>query len=169
MTATRLSPAKTAVTQISLPADARALSTLARVDYEDAFIVERAGDRAPREWVRAVIDDAPSRVRGRLYTGWLSLGLRLGPPWSSHRVLGWRVARSEPGWLLLSARSWLGFRGELLFRSEPDGLLFATLIELSNPFARSVWARVTDTHQQVVRSLLPHAADREVRRLEARR
>jgi hypothetical protein len=166
MTATRLSAA---VTQISLPADARALSTLPRIDYEDAFIVEGAGERTPREWARAAIDDAPARVRARLYTGWLSLGLRLGPPWSSHRVLGWRVARSESDWLLLSARSWLGLRGELLFRSEADGLLFATMIQLTNPIARSVWARVTDTHQQVVRSLLTHAADREVRHLAARR
>lgn len=166
MAATRLSPA---VTQISVPADARAVSTLPRIDYEDAFIVEGAGERTPREWARSVIDDAPARVRARLYTGWLSLGLRLGPPWSSHRVLGWRVACSEPDWLLLSARSWLGLRGELLFRSEADGLLFATLIQLTNPIGRSVWARVTDTHQQVVRSLLTHAADREVRRLAARR
>jgi hypothetical protein len=53
-------------------------------------------------------------------------------------VLGWRVARTEPDWLLLTASSWLGLRGELLFRSEPDGLLFATLIQLTNPAARSV-------------------------------
>src|SRR6476646_3182690 len=160
MTATRISPASSTVTQISLPDDARALSTLPRIDYEDAFVITGVAEHAPREWARAVIDDAPQRVRARLYAGWLSLGLRLGPPWSSRRVLGWRVARSEPDWMVLTARSWLGLRGELLFRSQPDGLLFATLIQLSNPVARSVWARVTDTHQQVVRSLLRHAAGR---------
>ena len=168
MTATRISPASPTVTQISLPADARGLSTLPRIDYEDAFVITGAAEHGPRQWARAVIDDAPPRVRARLYTGWLSLGLRLGPPWSSHRVLGWRVARSEPDWLLLEASSWLGLRGELLFRSEPDGLLFATLIQLTNPVARSVWARVTDTHQQVVRSLLRHAAGREAGRVTAR-
>ena len=168
MTATRISPASPTVTQISLPADARSLSTLRRIDYEDAFVIAGAAEHAPRQWARAVIDDAPPRVRARLYTGWLSLGLRLGSPWSSHRVLGWRVARSEPDWLLLTASSWLGLRGELLFRSEPDGLLFATLIQLTNPVARSVWARVTNTHQQVVRSLLRHAAGREAERVTAR-
>jgi hypothetical protein len=168
MTATRISPASPTVTQISLPADARVLSTLPRIDYEDAFVFTGVAEHAPRQWARAVIDDAPPRVRARLYTGWLSLGLRLGPPWSSHRVLGWRVARSEPDWLLLKASSWLGLRGELLFRSEPDGLLFATLIQLTNPVARSVWARVTDTHQQVVLSLLRHAAGREAGRVTAR-
>ena len=169
MTATRIVPATPTVTQISLPAEARALSTLRRIDYEDAFTVQGAGERTPREWAAAVIDDAPTLVRARLYTGWLSLGLVLGPPWSSHRVLGWRVARSESEWLLLSAHSWLGLHGELLFGSGPDGLLFATLIQLTNPVARSVWARITDTHQQVVRSLLTHAAAREAGRLTARR
>src|ERR1700748_749220 len=124
MTATRLSPSLPTVAQVSLPADARALSTLPRIDYEDAFLVSGAVDRTPQQWVRAVIDDAPARVRARLFMGWLSLGLRLGVPWSSRRVLGWRVARNEPGWLLLAANSWLGLRGELLFRPEPGGLLF---------------------------------------------
>ena len=168
MTATRLSPASPTVTQISLPDDARALSTLARIDYDDAFMVRGVVDLAPWQWAQAVIDDAPARVRARLYTGWLGLGLRLGPPWSSQRVLGWRVARSAPDSLLLKANSWLGLRGELLFRSQSDGLLFATLIQLTNPVARSVWARVTDTHQHVVRSLLTHAAGREAGRVTAR-
>lgn len=168
MAATRLSPALPTVTQISLPAGAHALSTLPRIDYEDAFMVSDAVDLTPRQWARAVIDDAPARVRARLYMGWLGLGLKLGPPWSSHRVLGWRVARNEPDWLLLTANSWLGLRGELLFRREADGLLFATLIQQTNPVAHSVWARVVDTHQHVVRSLLTHAAGREAGRLTAR-
>jgi hypothetical protein len=168
MTATRLSPALPTVAQISLPADARSLSTLPRIDYSDAFMVSAGVELTPRQWARAVIDDAPARVRARLYMGWLGLGLKLGPPWSSHRVLGWRVARSESDSVLLAATSWLGLRGELLFRREPDGLLFATLIQQTNPVSRSVWARITATHQQVVRSLLTHAADHEVGRLTAR-
>jgi hypothetical protein len=161
MTATRQTRAAPTVTQVSLPADARALSTLPRIDYEDAFMVNAAVERTPEQWVRAVIDDAPPRVRARLFMGWLALGLKLGLPWSSRRVLGWRVTRSEPGWLLLRAESWLGLRGELLFRGEPDGLLFATLVQQRNPAARAVWARITPTHQHVVRSLLTHAANRE--------
>ena len=160
MAPTRQDEEAPTVSQISLPSDARALSTLPRIDYEDAFLVSGAIDRTPQQWVRAVIDDAPARVRARLFMGWLSLGLRLGLPWSSRRVLGWRIARSEPGWLLLTANSWLGLRGELLFRREPGGLLFATLIQQTNPAARATWARVTDTHQRVVRSLLTHAANR---------
>jgi hypothetical protein len=148
------------VTQIPLPDDARAFSTLPRVDYADAFAVTVGVDQLAAEWARAVIEDAPPRVRRDLWLGWIVLGLRLGPPRSSHRVLGWKVKHSDPGVVLLAANSWLGLRAELLFRSEPDGLLFATLVQLTNPAARAIWAAITSHHQRVVRSLLTHAANR---------
>ena len=163
MTATRKPrPATRTVTQILLPQDARALSTLARIDYEDGFAVAADADaeRSSEQWIRAVLQDAPPRVRRRLWLGWTALGLKLGPPWSSNRVLGWKVKRSSPAYVLLAADSWLGLRGELLFRSEPQGLLFATFVQQTNPAARALWAAITPRHQQVVRSLLTHAASR---------
>jgi hypothetical protein len=53
--------------------------------------------------------------------------------------------------------------GELLFKREPDGLLYATFVRQRNPIARAIWARVETTHQQVVRSILAHAARRAER------
>jgi hypothetical protein len=153
-----------AVSTVSLPADARALSTLPRIDYQDAFRVNAGVERTPDQWLHAVISDAPLGVRARLVAGWLALGLKLGPPRAPRRVLGWEVKHSDPSYVLLAADSWLGLRGELLFRTEPGGLLFATLIQLNNPAARAVWARITPRHQDVVRSLLSHAARREARR-----
>jgi hypothetical protein len=161
--ADRVGPAST-VSQVALPADARALSTLARIDYEDAFVVDAGVELTAKQWARAVLQDPPLDVRTRLVLGWTALGLRLGPPWSAHRVLGWKVRQSRPGVLLLSAGSWLGIRGELLFRSEPHGLLFATFVQQNNPAARGVWAMIMPKHQLVVRSLLAHAARRETRR-----
>jgi Protein of unknown function (DUF2867) len=153
------------VSQISLPADARSLSTLARIDYEDAFIVDAGVERTAEEWVRAVLRDPPLGVRARLVSGWLALGLRLGGPRSPQRVLGWKVRQSGPRHVLLAADSWLGLRGELLFRSEPGGgLLFATVLQLNHSAARSVWATITPTHQHVVGALLTHAARREAGR-----
>lgn len=163
MTATQQPRATThahAVSQISMPEDARALSTLSRVDYEDSFAVTSEGEHTAEEWVRAVVGDAPPRVRGKLWLGWTALGLRLAPPWSSNRVVGWKIERSDPGLILLAADSWLGLRGQLLFRSKPDGLLFATFLQQTNPVARALWAAITPRHQQVVRSLLTHAAIR---------
>jgi hypothetical protein len=159
-TAQHTRPTTPTVTQIPLPEDARALSTLPRVDYADAFAVAVGVDQSAAEWARAVIGDAPPRVRRDLWLGWIALGLRLGPPWSSDRVLGWKVKHSDAGVVLLAANSWLGLRAELLFRSEPDGLLFATLIQLTNPATRAIWAAITAHHQRVVRSLLTHAANR---------
>jgi hypothetical protein len=68
------------VSQISLPGDALTLSTLPRIDYEDAFVVASDVTRTAEQWVRAVALDAPRSVRARLYLGWTSLGLKLGPP-----------------------------------------------------------------------------------------
>src|SRR5579884_2970454 len=96
-------PTAASVTEIPLPADARALTTLHRVDYEDAFAVSPAGRHSPEHWIRAVLQEAPPKVRRRLVLGWTALGLKLGPPWSSNRVLGWRVERRDPAFVLLAA------------------------------------------------------------------
>jgi hypothetical protein len=107
-----------------------------------------------------MLQEAPARVRARLVLGWTALGLRLGPPWSSRRVLGWKVKHSDPAYVLLVADSWLGLRGRLLLRTEPDGLLFATFVQLSNPAVRALWSAITPHHQHVVSSLLTHAVRR---------
>ena len=145
------------VTQIPLPADIRALSTLDRIGYTDAFRIDlgRELDRSGEQWARAMVADAPLLV-----CGWAGLGLRLGPPWSSRRVLGWQIRRVRPGSFLLGARSWLGMPAELLFQPEPRGVLFATFVQQDSALARALWARVAPTHQQVVGSLLTHAARR---------
>ena len=161
MTATRQPhPTTRTVSQISLPQDARVLSTLPRIEYEDAFAVTAGMRHTSEQWVRATLQDAPPRVRRRVWLGWTALGLRVGRPWSSDRVLGWKVEHSDQDFVLLAADSWLGLRGQLLFRSEPDGLLFATFVQHTNPAARALWAAITPRHQRVVRSLLTHAASR---------
>jgi hypothetical protein len=149
------------VSQVHLPANARRLSTLSRVDYEDAFIVDAAGQQTAEQWAHAVFNEAPLRVRARLVSGWTGLGLNLAGPSSAPRVLGWKVQTSSPDVMLLAADSILGLQAELLFRTEPRGLLFATLIQQNNPAARALWVRITPTHQKVVRSLLEHAVHRD--------
>lgn len=162
MTATRHPRTTTStVSQISPPEDARMLSTLSRIDYDDAFAVTTDVELTAQQWVRAVLQDAPPHVRRRLWLGWTTLGLRLGPPWSSNRVLGWKVQHRDADYVLLAANSWLGLRGELLFRAEPKGLMFGTFLQLTNPAARGLWAAITPRHQHIVRSLLTHAARRE--------
>ena len=145
---------------IGLPPAARALSTLRRIDYQDAFFV-RPGpgpDRTGEQWARAVLEGAPQRMRARLLRGWCLVGLRLGSPWSRRRVLGWQIRRSTPDFVLLAAGSRIGMPAELLFKRERDGLLFATFVQQRGPLARSIWARVVPVHQRTVASLLTRAA-----------
>jgi hypothetical protein len=155
-----LPPTPGTVSEIPLPGDARALSSFSHVDYVDAFLIASDVRRTPQQWIRAVLQDAPLAVQARLVSGWTALGLKLGPPASSGRVLGWTVHRSAPDYVVLAADGRLGLNGELLFRTEPRGLLFATFVQHSNPCARRAWTAITPTHRRVVRSLLTHAARR---------
>jgi hypothetical protein len=145
------------VRQIATSPDVRAHSTLARIDYEDTFLVSvrRAQDRTAEEWARAILGDAPIGVRGALVTGWLSLGLRLGPVRSDRFVVGWAVRQSTPDRVLLGAGSRIGMPAELLLeRRDPGTLLFATFIAHENAGARALWAPVAAGHQVVVRQIL---------------
>ena len=107
-----------------MPPAARALSTLSRIDYEDAFFVSTGPGqvRSGEQWARAVLEGAPLRVRARLLRGWCMPGLKLGWPGPGRRVLGWRIRRAAPGFVL-------EMPGELLFKQERSGLLFATFVQ----------------------------------------
>ena len=106
-----------------------------------------------------MFNDAPLAVRARLgQAGWGSVSSS-GHLWLCSAGAGlakvWRAAPrscSSP-WTRSSA-----LQAELLFRTDPRGLLFATLIQQNNSAARAVWVRITARHQAVVRSLLNHLA-----------
>ena len=150
------------VREIAVPVAARHFSGLARIDYEDAFVVP--GSVPPfiscERWARAVMEDTPMTVKAKLLCGWWALGLKVGSPRSHTRVLGWELRRDEFDCVLLHAGSRLGLSGELLFKREPEGMLFATFATLDNAAARAVWARLEGQHRAVVQSLLGHAARR---------
>jgi hypothetical protein len=140
--------------QVTVPPDARALSTLSHIDYEDAFLVDvPARERTAEQWARAVLDDAPLTTRRMLQSGWLSLGLKVGGS-GSERVLGWELQRSTQDFVLLAAGSRIGMPAQLLFQCREDTLLFATFVQQDNPLARATWAGVEPVHVRVVRRLL---------------
>ena len=156
------SPAAGWVHQIEMPPEARTLSTLAHIDYEDAFLLDTGptNDRTAEQWARAVLCDAPVTVRGRLQSGWTAIGLKLSRDRADRAVLGWVPRRCTPDHILLGAASRIGMPGELLFKREPDALLFATFVQQDNPIARALWTRVEATHVPVVRSILEDAGRR---------
>jgi hypothetical protein len=150
------------VRQIVVPPGARALSTLARIDYQDAFLVniDPVAYQTAEQWARAILEDAPLNVRVALISGWSALGLKLDKSRSGRSVLGWHVRKSTPDFVLLGADSRIGMPGELLVKCEPEALLFATFVQHDNLIARGVWAAVEATHVRTVRDVLEEASRR---------
>jgi hypothetical protein len=147
------------VRQVALPPAARALSTLARIDYSDAFLVESGSAQqwSAEQWARAVLEDAPVAIRTKLLLGWSTIGLK---PATRGSLLGWAIRVNTPAFVLLGRGSLIGMPGELLFKSEPEGLLFATFVHHANHVARAVWAAVEPAHVRIVRHLLEQAGRR---------
>ena len=142
-----------------LPAGTRELSTLAHIDYEDAFVVGTglAQDRTAEQWAREILEGAPESTRRALARGWSGLGLRLGPAQSDRHVLGWEIRHSDPDTVLLGACGRLGLSGELIFQRSPRSLLYATVVQLENRIARGLWAVIESGHRRVVQDLLERA------------
>jgi len=147
------------VRQTVLPPGTRELSTLARIDYQDAFLVGTgpAQDRTAEQWAREVLEGAPLSTRRALSRGWSGLGLRLGPARSGRHVLGWEIRRADPDAVLLGARGRLGLSGELIFQRSACSLLYATVVQLENRVARGLWAAIESRHRRVVQGLLERA------------
>ena len=146
------------VDQVAVPSDARALSTLPRIDYADAFVMDtgRTHHRTAEQWAKLILLGAPITVRSRLLAGWSMIGLKLG----GGGLLGWQVRASTPEFLLLGADSRIGMPGELLFKPMPPALLFCTFVQQDNPVARAVWAATEPVHVRVVRDILEQAGRR---------
>lgn len=152
-----------AVRQVEPPPSARALTTLPRVDYCDAFLFDfdpgASRDMSAEGLIREVLEGARPAVRAQLRSGWLSIGLRVAGA-SQHSVLGWQVLRSAPDHVLLGAESRIGMPGQLLLKKEDGALLFATFVAQRNLAARAVWALVEAVHVRVVSDILDEASRR---------
>jgi hypothetical protein len=145
--------------QVAVPQEVRELSTLPRVDYADAFLVDPSAhpDWTAERWPRAVLEEAPASTRARLLAGWSALGLKDADD-AHETVLGWEVRRSSADTVLLGRDSRIGMPGELLFALRPEGLLFATFVHHRTVATHVVWAAVERTHVRTVLELLQRAA-----------
>ena len=149
------------VRQIDVPPAVLAMSTLTRIDYADAFLVDLGPvQHTAEECARETLEGAPLAIRARLLSGWKSIGLKIGTGSSERSVLGWDVRQSTPEMILLGAQSRIGMPGELLFLREGDTLVFATFVCQSNVLARAVWAMTEPAHVRMVRQILDQAGRR---------
>jgi hypothetical protein len=152
-------PVTGGVRQVDPPSYVRALSTLVRVDYCDAFLfdVGSAHDESAEDLIREILEGAPLAVRTQLLSGWSAIGLKVSPT-SARSILGWEVRRTEPDLVLLGAESRIGMPGELLLKKDDGALLFATFVAQRNLIARAVWAVTEPVHVRVVRDILNQAS-----------
>jgi hypothetical protein len=148
------------VRQISVPAPAKALCGLPRIDYADAFLLDCDTDLTGEEWARAVLGDAPAAIRARLLTGWATLGLLPSVRAPRGSLLGWEIRSSTADFAVLSRRSVIGMPGELLFMRSGGGLLFATFVAHRTRVAAMVWSAAEAGHVAFVRTLLADAGRR---------
>jgi hypothetical protein len=150
------------VRQLAPEPETRMSSTLGRVDYEDAFLLEVGATqgRSSEEWMREILERSPASLRLRLLSGWTALGLKLRVPGSAGSVLGWTIRDSGPDFVLLGADSHIGMPGELLLRRHDQALFFATLVRQDNAIARAMWTSVETGHLRTVRKILELAGQR---------
>lgn len=139
----------------------RACCTLDRIDHVDTHLLAtgRASDKTPELWAREILERPPAVMRARLATGWTMLGLRVHQR-GTDAIAGWPITHRDAEYVRLQGDSLLGLTGQLVTRVTDGGVEFATFVQLGNPLARAVWARVLPTHLEVVGSLLRGAAKR---------
>ena len=157
MTETQRTTAR--VEPIEVPAEVRALTEIGPISYEDGFLVEPA----PEAWrpaelaARAVLGEAPARLRAALLEGWSQLGLRLGAG-VGRQILGWRLRRSDEEVAILASDSPLGIDAELAFARQQDVFVYATFVRLDGEEAEAAWAEIEPVHPPMVQRLLERAA-----------
>lgn len=146
--------------QVAVPESARALCALARIDYEDGFAIETgaARNRTPEQWARALLEDAPT-TRGRaLWRLAATVGVLPRAGGSRRRSVGaWTQRRSTPEVAIVAAGAPVGISAEMIFSLEREALLWTTFVQLRNPLARRLWARIAPVHRGVVPALLKRA------------
>lgn len=147
------------VREVAVSPAAQKLSTLSRVDYADAYLLEPdpIPERTAEQWARAILEDAPAATRRTLRRAWFALGVRLGSTADDRLVLGWEVRRATQDVALLAATSLIGIDAEVLCKREQNALLVASFMQLKNPVARVVWAIVAPRHRRVLRHLIRQA------------
>jgi hypothetical protein len=147
--------ARGGVRKVAVPRVARELCTHSHIDFEDGYLVDvDPTARTAEEWVRGILEETALTVRLRLWSAWMTLGLRLAPPTSQRHALGWAIRHNQAGAVLLGARSRIGMPAELLVTRHDGALLFDTFVQHDNPVARAVWAAIEPTHERVVPAIL---------------
>ena len=146
----------------SVPDEISGHDTLVNPDYADVFFgwVAAPTVRSPEAWARALIQDAPLRLRVLLRVAVLVqtnlLGLRLSRRPSPDHFLGWRIAARGDHWFRLEAASWFGV-AHLVFHFDRRRVSVATFIRYDHRLSRLIWLPVSYGHRHVGLAILRYA------------
>jgi hypothetical protein len=132
-----------------------------RADYADAFEVrtDLPDHRSAEQWARSALEHAPRAVRGTILVAHRGLlRFRLGPLRSSSHVLGWRIRRSDPDRIELTAEGPLVSGLLVGRRTSPTVIQLETFLFFHRRSARLVWLAVGPVHRRFAPLLLRRAS-----------
>ena len=142
--------------------DGLAAGALPRIDYSDAFAVERRRETPadPQVWADAIFHSPPAWVAALMGLRQALVGL-VGIERGSSESFA-VLARGGDEVLLGSDSGHLDFRA--VVRTEPERVVLSTVVQLNNLRGRAYFGLVRLVHPLVVRSMLRRAAVRVSRK-----
>jgi len=148
-----------------VPLDGLAAGALPRIDYSDAFAVERRRETPadPQAWADAIFHSPPAWVvtlMGLREALVGLVGIERGTP-DAFAVL----AKDDDEVLLGSDAGHLDFRA--VVRTESERVVLSTVVQLNNRRGRAYFGLVRLVHPMVVRSMLRRAAVKVARKSNA--
>lgn len=156
-------PARTATgrrwaTEVPVRDDVRALSRFPSPDYADNFEAGTGNaSRTAEHWARAMFEGAPVGLRTFLIRTWPLFGVRLGPAYTAGYVLGWRIVKNTPDYVVLQLRSAAGVTVRLVVQADGGTVLAGTFVRCEGLLGRVLWFAVAPIHRLVMSRLLGEA------------
>jgi hypothetical protein len=141
-----------------VPESILAVSALADPSYTCAFEIAAppSDARSAEDWLRGIMEGAPTPMRWSIVTGWVSfLRLRLGPRPSPHHVLGWRIVSTSPTEIVIGVEGSLPSARQVV-EVQDDRVVRATIIRYDQPAARALWGMAAPIHVRTIPYLMGH-------------
>jgi Protein of unknown function (DUF2867) len=134
------------------------VSRFAHPDYSDNFEARTGGaDRSAEQWARAMFEGAPVGMRTFLVRTWPLFGVRLGPLHTADYVLGWRIVKNTPDFVVLQVRSAAGVTVRLVVQAGEGSVLAGTFVRCEGLPGRVLWFAIAPIHRLVMSRLLGEA------------
>jgi hypothetical protein len=148
-----------AVCRVEVPAETRAIDTLADPNYAVSFAAPANSTRTPEQWARAVFEATSAGMRWYLFIGWrCGLGLKLAPRSSPDHIAGWRILDSTSQAIIIEAESPL-LVAHNVTRVNDGCINLTTFGRYERRLGRFVWSVAAPLHVRTLPHLMRRASD----------